>query len=124
MRVNENFSSELILLQQTRRHRVQSSAAAAIKCAWIRILALCVRQRHSIRPEHYAFLISETDFDAILGRIRERGLDHWADPMRRRPGEINHNDGGTVRPGSVESGMSLTSSPLSSTIRASGYPTR
>ena len=47
-----------------------------------------------IRPQHYAFLISEADFDAVLGRIRERGLDHWADPMRRRPGEINHNDGG------------------------------
>jgi extradiol dioxygenase family protein len=48
----------------------------------------------SIRPQHYAFLISEADFDAVLGRIRERGLDHWADPMRRRPGEINQNDGG------------------------------
>ena len=47
-----------------------------------------------IRPQHYAFLISEADFDAVLGRIRERALDHWADPMRRRPGEINHNDGG------------------------------
>ena len=47
-----------------------------------------------IRPQHYAFLISEADFDAVLGRITERGLDHWADPMRRRPGEINHNDGG------------------------------
>jgi hypothetical protein len=33
----------------------------------------------------------QADFDAVLGRIRERGLDHWADPMRRRPGEINHN---------------------------------
>ena len=29
-----------------------------------------------------------------LGRIRERGLDHWADPMQSRPGEINHDDGG------------------------------
>jgi len=38
--------------------------------------------------------ISEADFDAVLGRIRERGLDHWADPARHRPGEINHNDGG------------------------------
>jgi hypothetical protein len=25
----------------------------------------------------------QADFDAVLGRIRERGLDHWADPMRR-----------------------------------------
>ena len=48
----------------------------------------------SIRPQHYAFLISEADFDAVLGRIRERRLDHWADPARHRPGEINHNDGG------------------------------
>src|ERR1700739_4708025 len=47
-----------------------------------------------IRPQHYAFLISEADFDAILSRIRERGLEHWADPMRHRPGEINHNNGG------------------------------
>jgi catechol 2,3-dioxygenase-like lactoylglutathione lyase family enzyme len=47
-----------------------------------------------IRPQHYAFLIGEADFDAVLSRIRERGLEHWADPMRHRPGEINHNDGG------------------------------
>jgi hypothetical protein len=47
-----------------------------------------------IRPQHYAFLISEADFDAVLGRIRKRALDHWADPMHRCPGEINHNDGG------------------------------
>lgn len=47
-----------------------------------------------IRPQHYAFLISEADFDAVLGRIIERGLEYWADPARRRPGEINHNDGG------------------------------
>ncbi|MGH7023460.1 MAG: VOC family protein [Caulobacteraceae bacterium] len=47
-----------------------------------------------IAPQHYAFLIGEADFDAVLGRIHERKLDHWADPARRRPGEINRNDGG------------------------------
>lgn len=47
-----------------------------------------------VAVQHYAFLIDEDEFDAIYGRIRERGLDHWADPMRRRPGEINRNDGG------------------------------
>lgn len=50
--------------------------------------------QRAIAPQHYAFLIGEADFDAVLGRIKERGLDHWADPARRRPGEINHNDGG------------------------------
>ena len=44
--------------------------------------------------QHYAFLVSEEEFDQIFARIRERGLDYWADPGRQRPGEINHNDGG------------------------------
>jgi catechol 2,3-dioxygenase-like lactoylglutathione lyase family enzyme len=47
-----------------------------------------------IRPQHYAFLIGEADFDAVLGRIKDRRLDHWADAMGSRPGQINHNDGG------------------------------
>ena len=44
--------------------------------------------------QHYAFLIDEDDFDAIFGRIRARGLDYWADPFRKRPGEIYHHNGG------------------------------
>jgi catechol 2,3-dioxygenase-like lactoylglutathione lyase family enzyme len=47
-----------------------------------------------ITHQHYAFLIGEADFDAVFGRIRERDLDYWADPARRRAGEINHRDGG------------------------------
>jgi extradiol dioxygenase family protein len=47
-----------------------------------------------IRPQHYAFLVSEEEFDAIYGRIRERGLQHWADPRGQHPGEINTRDGG------------------------------
>ena len=47
-----------------------------------------------IHPQHYAFLVSEHEFNAIYGRIRERGQEHWADPRGTRPGEINHNDGG------------------------------
>ena len=47
-----------------------------------------------ITPQHYAFLISETEFDEIFGRILERGLTYWADPGRRREGEINTHDGG------------------------------
>lgn len=47
-----------------------------------------------ISKQHYAFLISEEEFDQIFGRIRARGMAHWADPMRSRPGEINHGDGG------------------------------
>lgn len=45
-------------------------------------------------PQHYAFLVSEAEFDAIYVRIIERGLEHWADPHRRLPQQINHDDGG------------------------------
>ncbi|MGW1157399.1 VOC family protein [Streptomyces sp. NPDC002513] len=48
----------------------------------------------SIAPQHYAFLVSEDDFDAIFARVREAGLTYWADPHHHRPGAINHNDGG------------------------------
>lgn len=47
-----------------------------------------------ISRQHYAFLVSESDFDAIFARIRERGLDYWADPMGRTPNEINTHFGG------------------------------
>ncbi|MBA2949058.1 VOC family protein [Streptomyces himalayensis] len=47
-----------------------------------------------IVPQHYAFLVSEDDFDAIFARIRAAGLTYWADPYHRRVNEINRNDGG------------------------------
>lgn len=45
-------------------------------------------------PQHYAFLVSEDEFDAIKGRIEERGIRYSADPFDREPGQINTNDGG------------------------------
>jgi catechol 2,3-dioxygenase-like lactoylglutathione lyase family enzyme len=47
-----------------------------------------------IWPRHYAFLVTEDEFDQIFGRIRDRGLTYWADPFEKQPGEINTNDGG------------------------------
>ncbi|MEY4581549.1 MAG: hypothetical protein RL701_6252 [Pseudomonadota bacterium] len=47
-----------------------------------------------IAAQHYAFLVSESEFDAAFGRIQERKLQFWADPQARHPGEINRNDGG------------------------------
>jgi extradiol dioxygenase family protein len=48
----------------------------------------------SIVMQHYAFLITEEEFDAIFGRIQGEGLTYYADPHGKQPGEINHNDGG------------------------------
>ena len=51
-------------------------------------------ERHEIITEHYAFLVTEAEFDQIFGRIRERQLPYWADPAHKHPGEINRHDGG------------------------------
>jgi extradiol dioxygenase family protein len=47
-----------------------------------------------VHPRHYAFLVTEQEFDEIFGRIRTRGLAFWADPFQQHPGEINTYDGG------------------------------
>jgi catechol 2,3-dioxygenase-like lactoylglutathione lyase family enzyme len=47
-----------------------------------------------IAPQHYAFMVSDTEFDEILSRIRRRGLPFWADPHHHRANEINTRDGG------------------------------
>lgn len=47
-----------------------------------------------ITPQHYAFLISEPEFDQIFARLQAREVPYWADPARQLPGRINHNDGG------------------------------
>jgi catechol 2,3-dioxygenase-like lactoylglutathione lyase family enzyme len=49
---------------------------------------------HDIVAQHYAFLVSEEEFDAIFTRIRGLRLDYWADPGRQRVSQINHHDGG------------------------------
>jgi len=48
----------------------------------------------SITPQHYAFLVSESEFDEIFGRIRDRKLTYWADPGQTKANEINRHDGG------------------------------
>jgi len=47
-----------------------------------------------IAQRHFAFLVSEAEFDEIFGRIRKRKLPHWADPYRTKAGEINTYDDG------------------------------
>ncbi|WP_433889533.1 VOC family protein [Streptomyces sp. CA-111067] len=48
----------------------------------------------SITPQHYAFLISDEEFDAAFARIRQAGVAYYADPQMKQPGEINRHHGG------------------------------
>jgi len=47
-----------------------------------------------VHGQHYAFLMTEGEFDAFYARLQERGLDHWADPHCKLPQQVNHDDGG------------------------------
>ena len=47
-----------------------------------------------VAQQHYAFLVSDAEFDAAFSRIQDKGLDYWADPARSKPGEINRHFGG------------------------------
>jgi catechol 2,3-dioxygenase-like lactoylglutathione lyase family enzyme len=44
--------------------------------------------------QHYAFLVDDETFDAILARIQARGITYWADPRMQLVGQINTNHGG------------------------------
>jgi catechol 2,3-dioxygenase-like lactoylglutathione lyase family enzyme len=48
----------------------------------------------TIIVEHYAFLVSEAEFDRIFERIRGRNLTYWADPARTQANRINTRDKG------------------------------
>ncbi|MBQ0963950.1 VOC family protein [Streptomyces sp. RK23] len=47
-----------------------------------------------IPMQHYAFLVSEDEFDAVIARLVEDGIPIQADPQGWHPRRINRNDGG------------------------------
>jgi catechol 2,3-dioxygenase-like lactoylglutathione lyase family enzyme len=47
-----------------------------------------------VTPQHYAFLVSEDEFDVIFGRITQAGIGYYGGPGHRMPGQINRNDDG------------------------------
>ncbi len=53
-----------------------------------------ITSNEEIAPQHYAFLVTEEEFDEIFGRIQAQRIPYWADPWHSKAGEINHNDGG------------------------------
>lgn len=47
-----------------------------------------------VESTHYAFLVSEEEFDQIFARLKERGLTYWAEPAGRQANQINRHFGG------------------------------
>ena len=51
-------------------------------------------QDGEIARQHYAFLMSDQEFERVLAKVRSRGLTYWADPARQRAGEVYQHNGG------------------------------
>lgn len=45
--------------------------------------------RWDVVEHHYAFLVTEEEFDEIFARVTERGIPYWADPGHQQPSTIN-----------------------------------
>ncbi len=57
-------------------------------------LTLDFDERDSIAPQHYAFKVSEAEFDEIFGRVQEAGLAYGSEPWTPENMEINRWNGG------------------------------
>ena len=47
-----------------------------------------------IHPQHYAFLVGDEEFDPIFSRVKDEGIEFFADPGQSQSGEINTRWGG------------------------------
>ena len=57
-------------------------------------LTLDFADRETFESHHYAFHISDQEFDQVFARVKEAGLAYSSDPSHRNVGEINHRQGG------------------------------
>lgn len=53
-----------------------------------------IQTDEDIASRHFAFLMSETEFDAAFERLGSRQLPYWADPFHNEPGRMNFWDDG------------------------------
>lgn len=47
-----------------------------------------------VQAQHYAFLVPDAQFDAMIGRLQTLDVTYYADPSHKEPGHINRWFGG------------------------------
>lgn len=57
-------------------------------------LTLDFDDREQFEPHHYAFHVSDEEFDAIFGRIKAAGIPYGSEPYAQDNGQINTRRGG------------------------------
>ena len=57
-------------------------------------LTLDFDDREQFDSHHYAFLVTDGEFDAILKRVQDEGIKYGSGPGNQEDGEINHRHHG------------------------------
>ena len=57
-------------------------------------LTLDYDNRDEFEAHHYAFHVTEDDFDAIFGRVKDEGITYGSGPYNSEDMDINHRMGG------------------------------
>lgn len=57
-------------------------------------LSLDFDNREKFEPHHYAFKVTETEFDEIFKRMKDENVKYGSGPMEPENMNINHNYGG------------------------------
>ena len=57
-------------------------------------LTLDFADSNNVAIQHYAFKVSEEEFEAIFARIRQAGMPYGSGPYAREDRKINHRGGG------------------------------
>jgi catechol 2,3-dioxygenase-like lactoylglutathione lyase family enzyme len=57
-------------------------------------LTLDFDERDRFESHHYAFKVSEAEFDEIFDRVKAEGIGYGSRPRSRTDGEINRRNGG------------------------------
>ena len=52
-------------------------------------------QYDHVDEHHYAFLMSDGEFEAAFGRIRDAGIDYYPDPACRQAGQVYSGKNGS-----------------------------
>lgn len=57
-------------------------------------LDYCEKRDEAIQSQHYALLVPDEQFDAVITRLEAVGVTYYADPGRTGPGRVNDLFGG------------------------------
>jgi catechol 2,3-dioxygenase-like lactoylglutathione lyase family enzyme len=57
-------------------------------------LTLDFADQDKFEPHHYAFHVSDEEFDTIFAHVKAANLEYSSDPMYQNKGQINHWHGG------------------------------